>query len=237
MGAQLVKLTATIPVGANQAVLHGLLRTPGIHVLGIGTGANVTKGAAPTASQAFYTNGGGAAQTVVALLKALHSMDSDRMVLLEGVSPGVGAFTVAHGLSAVPTILFAAFGTAAGILANAITADAVNVTMTAGAAGQAFSVFAIALHSLWGTGQWANLLFGTMPGAQSATQVAANAVNQAFAHGLSRMPAIVLLGARTGAGVTLGSTQPNGTNIFLSSSNAAAQNLEALTIAGHSLIA
>lgn len=237
MAGQIVKLVGSVPVGANQALLHGLIRTPTIHVLGLGTGANVTKGTAPSSTQAFYTNGGGAAQAVVALLMALHTLNSDRIVLLEGVSPGAGAFTVAHGLSGTPTILFAAVGTAAGIAANAITADAVNVTMTAGAAGQAFSVLAVALHSVWGAGQWANLLFGTMPGAQGPTQVAANAVNQAFAHGLSRTPALVLLGARTGANVTIGTTSPTATQISISSTNAAAQNLEALVIAGHSLIA
>jgi hypothetical protein len=238
MAGQIVKLIGAVPVGANQAAMHGLIRIPTVHALAIGTGANVTKGNAPSATQAFYSNGGAAAaQAVVALLIALHSLDSDRIVLLEGVSPGAGAFTVAHGLSATPAILFAAVGTAAAITANAITADAVNVTMTASAGGQAFSILAIALHSLWGSGQWSNLLSGTMPGAQSPTQVAANAINQAFAHGLARLPAAVLLGARTGTLVTLGAGSPDPTNIFISSTNAAAQNLEALVIAGHSMIA
>lgn len=236
MAGQIVKLTSNVSVGSNQAISHSLVRTPTIHCLGVGTGANIVKGNSPSSVSAFYNNTGGGSQAVVALLMAVHSIASNFIALLEGSSSGAGSFTVAHGLLGTPTVLFACFGTASGITANAITADATNVTMNAGGAGQAYSILAVFLHSLWGTLQWTNILAGTMPGATTPTQVSANAVNQSYAHGLQRAPGVVLLGARTGSGISVGSSSVTAANVFFSSTNGALQNLEALCLTGHSII-
>jgi len=58
----------------------------------------------------------------------------------------------------------------------------------------------------------------------------------AVAHGLGVVPTFVCLLRETHADITIGSTAPNATNIYLDNANVGAQNATVLVFKPHSLI-
>ena len=242
--SQLAKIVANVPGnGSNSAVAHSLVRAPTIHLLGVGTDVAITRGNAPSGSSLFHSNSAGTPKPVVALAIAPHSImlggNETRIAAIQGTTGSGGIQTRPHGLIAAPDIIFVEFGTDVLISGAAITADATNITFgqVGNGAGLVFGFLAVALHSVWGTNQWKNIITGNpSPAGGNYAQIGAGLPNVAFPHGLQRAPGLVILGARTGAGVTIGSTSADGTNIFLSSSAGVGRNVEALAIAGHSVI-
>lgn len=72
---QALRISATIPVGNEEAVAHGLVRAPSIVALLHGTGANITPGStAPDADNVYFDNGGGGDEAVELLVMAPHSI-------------------------------------------------------------------------------------------------------------------------------------------------------------------
>ena len=237
--AQITKLTGSVPaLTTGYGINHSLSRTPGIHVLGKGTAATIVKHTTPhDATKAYYTNTAGVPAAVEGLMLAIHSQEADRFFMSEGTSSGAGAVNIPHGLPATPDIVFLAAGPNANIAAGAVTAGPVNITINPTGAGQNWSLFAVSLHSVWGTTQWFNAITGNpSPAGGNYGQIGANGTNVAVPHGLKRAPGFVVLGARTGANVTIGTTPPDGTNVYLTNSAGAAQNFELFGIAGHSII-
>jgi len=242
---QLTKIIANVPGnGTNSPVAHSLGRTPTIHLLGVGTDPAVTRGNAPAGSSLFHSNSAGTPKPVVALAIAPHSImlggQETRIAAIQGTTSTGGIQTRPHGLIAIPDIIFVEFGTDALISTASITADGTNITFgqVGNGSGLVFGFLAVSLHSVWGVNQWKNIVTGNAsPTGGNYAQIGAGLSNVAFPHGLQRAPGLILLGARTGAGVTVGSTSADATNIFLSSSAGVGRNVEALAIAGHSVIA
>lgn len=234
-GAQITKVTGNVNPGANQTIAHGLARTPTITILGAGCGANITNGSGHDGTSAKFSNGGGGSQAVNALLIALHSLDADRVKQVSGTC-SAGANVIPHGLPAAPDLVFVGYGSTGAVLTASISSDGTNITIPGAGAGDKYDLLLVKLHSLWGSGQWANLLKGTHAQANVAGQVANGASNAAIPHGLGRTPDLVVLGARSGANITLGNPA-DATNIYVSNGGGTAQNVEALCIAGHSVIA
>lgn len=240
MANQIVKLTANIAPGSNKPVAHGLVRPATISLLGFGSGANISRGSSPDGSSAYFTNGGGGNQIVEAVVLAPHSLLSPHTTLISGTSAGAGALVIPHGIpiaSLQGSLFFVSADTDANISAGVITLGNTNLTINPTGAGQAYAIFVVGLHSLWGTGQWSNLVTGAnKPGGGTYGQIGAGATNVAVPHGLIRTPGLVLLGGRCQSAVRVGSSAADATNIYLSNAGGSPANFEVLTIAGHSII-
>ena len=71
---QAARISTTIPVGDEEAVAHGLVRTPSIVALLHGCGTNITPGSTPPdATNVYLDNGGGGDEDVELLVMAPHS--------------------------------------------------------------------------------------------------------------------------------------------------------------------
>jgi len=150
--AQIAKLTGiSVPIGADNAVAHGLVRTPSIVALLHGTEADISKGADPDDTYIYLTNGGGVPENAEVLVIAPHSIaDSEKqMALLEGDVEVGDEVAVPHGLVRTPTFVLLCFGSGANVSLGATAANATNIFLDNGGVGdEAYSVLVMAPHSI-----------------------------------------------------------------------------------------
>jgi hypothetical protein len=151
--AQVAKLSGiAVPVGPDNPVPHGLVRTPSAILLLHGTEANITPSMmAPDEDNIYLDNGGAGDENAEVLVWAVHSIaDSDQQITVQsGVVAAGDEVAVPHTLVRAPSIVVLGFGTDANVSVGSTPPDADNFYLdNGGGGGEAYVALLMAPHSI-----------------------------------------------------------------------------------------